>query len=69
MEQWEIEKNKVLANEMQMQCGYKPNPACEKCCGFGRLHPLYPDGKVNYGKTIMCDALGCLDESFRSRSY
>lgn len=68
MEQWEIELNKELAGVYQVKNGYAPNPACNRCRGFGRIHPVL-FGKVDYTTTIMCDAPGCLKESFNARGY
>ena len=69
MEQWEIDNNRVTANEMQAKFGYAPSPACSSCSGSGRIHPLHGDGRVNYGELIRCEAPGCLDVSYLARSF
>ena len=67
MEDWMIDINKATAFEMQQKLGYSPNPACEKCNGFGRVHPLGFDGKPQYDKTKLCEARGCLRDSYEAR--
>jgi len=45
--------------------GYAPNPFCDKCNGYGLVHPLTSIGKPDYSQVTNCCAPGCLDESIR----
>ena len=67
MDSWDIKQNKIFTTECQMSIGYAPNPGCELCKGFGRIHPRDYDGKVLWNKTILCPAKGCMEESFHRR--
>lgn len=51
------------ADVMKKESGYAPNPECNKCGGFGKIHPVDMNGKVDYSQVILCDAPGCLQES------
>ena len=61
--------NKDFAMGMMEKLGYAPNPLCEHCNGFGRVHPIGYDGNPRYGETVMCKAQGCLKDSYASRSF
>ncbi len=60
----ELKENQKL-RELQ---GYAPDPFCQICRGFGRLHPLGENGRPDYTKVILCPAPGCMAESKRKFS-
>jgi len=43
---------------------YKSLFSCPKCKGCGFVHPLKPDGSVDYKQTILCNHPGCYADSF-----
>lgn len=55
-------------HEKVRRCLGMLNPYCEECFGFGKVHPLKYDGKPNYSEAIMCEAEGCLRESYNKRA-
>lgn len=59
--------NEESARESMLMLGYAPNPHCEACYGFGRIHPLKYDGKPDYSQSVMCQELGCLSESYNRK--
>jgi len=67
MDEIDIAQNVKVANESMRRCGYSANPRCEKCKGMGVVHPLDSEGKPIYAETVMCDAPGCLKDSFAKR--
>ena len=62
-----IENNSQMANHMQDTLSFSPNPACERCQGFGRIHPLGYNNKPDYSRLVMCEEPGCLSESFNHK--
>lgn len=61
------EDNEQSAQAGMQMLGYAPNPHCEHCGGFGRVHPMKFDGKTDYGQSVMCLAKGCLRDSYNNR--
>ena len=51
--------------EQKARNGYAPNPACAVCHGFGCVHPLLESDKVDYSRTISCEAKGCVVDQKR----
>ena len=45
--------------------GYAPNPFCQKCRGFGLIHPHKGDGKIDYSNLIACTEKDCLADARR----
>jgi hypothetical protein len=64
----EINLNIESAQESMAMLGYAPNPYCEHCKGFGKVYPMRYDGKPDYSQSVMCQAKGCLAESYRNRT-
>ncbi len=59
-------ENDIEVNEdYKRRNGYAANVHCQICRGAGAFHPLWPDGRPNYSKVIMCEALGCMRDSFQ----
>jgi len=56
-----VDEDTIKGCEEQMaEVGYAPNPNCPVCRGAGIVHPLFDDGKVDYGSVVSCNAKGCL---------
>lgn len=68
MEEWEIDYNKHMADEMMVKLGYAPKPTCEHCRGLGVVHPNDTRGKPIWSETVMCTAKGCMKDSHDARS-
>ena len=49
--------------ESRKSNGYAPNPFCQKCHGFGFVHPRDERGRVDFSKTIACPATDCLADA------
>lgn len=52
------------AQENMDAYGYAANPFCDKCGGYGRLHPADFNGYPDYSRIVLCKEPGCLAESF-----
>ena len=62
-----VDLNEREALAYKERLGYGPNPHCQKCKGFGHIHPYKGNGEPDYSKAIMCPAPGCLRESYEQR--
>lgn len=61
------EDNEESAQESMQMLGYAPNPHCEHCKGFGKVHPMNFKGQSDYSQSVMCQEKGCLSESYNKR--
>lgn len=60
--------NEESARESKIMFGYAPDPHCTKCGGFGKVHSIGLDGRTDWAHIEMCNAPGCLLESYNKRS-